>query len=112
MLRIRAYCPNEDGRIPPGASARVELPLSASEGVIMAPSVAVLPDIRGQKVMLYKDGKAKAVPVTAGYRTADRVQIDGVSPGDTLITSGLVQIKDGMAVTPAREASRGDGGGA
>jgi membrane fusion protein (multidrug efflux system) len=67
----------------------------------MAPSQAVLPDIRGQKVMLYKGGKARSVPVTAGFRTEDRVQIDGVSPGDTLITSGLVQVKDGMDVAPA-----------
>jgi membrane fusion protein (multidrug efflux system) len=101
MLRIRAECPNEKGLIPPGASARVDLPLRASEGVIMAPSQAVLPDIRGQKVMLYKGGKARSVPVTAGFRTEDRVQIDGVSPGDTLITSGLVQVKDGMDVAPA-----------
>ena len=106
MLRIRAYCPNEDGRIPPGASARVELPLQASEGVLMAPSTAVLPDIRGQRVMLLKDGKAKSVPVVAGYRTEDRVQVDGLSPGDTLIVSGLVQLKDGMAV----QARTGNGG--
>lgn len=103
MLRIRAYCPNEEGRIPPGASARIELPLSATEGVLMAPSAAVLPDIRGQKVMLLKGGKARAVAVTAGYRTHDRVQIEGegLAAGDTLITSGLIQIKDGQAVKPA-----------
>lgn len=108
MLRIRALCPNEDGRIPPGASARVELPLQAPEAVIMAPSMAVLPDIRGQKVMLLKGGKAKSVAVTAGYRTEDRVQIDGVAAGDTLITSGLVQLKDGMS---AKAASAKQGGG-
>lgn len=113
MLRIRAYIPNEEGRIPPGASARVELPLQASEGVLMAPSMAVLPDIRGQKVMLLKGGKAKSVPVTAGYRTEDKVQIEGggVAAGDTLITSGLVQIKDGTPVKAARgrEAVGGKG---
>lgn len=109
MLRIRAYCPNEDGRIPPGASARIELPLQASEGVIMAPSAAVLPDIRGQKVMLLKDGKAKAVAVEVGYRTEDRVQVSGVKPGDTLITSGLVQIKDGAAVKAAGGKRGGPG---
>lgn len=108
MLRIRALCPNEDGRIPPGASARVELPLKASEGVIMAPSMAVMPDIRGHKVMLLKGGKAKSVPVTAGYRTEDEVQIDGVAAGDTLITSGLVQLKDGMSVKAA--SAKGGGG--
>lgn len=105
MLRIRAHCPNEDGRIPPGASARIEIPLKSSGGVIMAPSMAVLPDIRGQKVMILKGGKALSVPVGVGYRTEDRVEVTGLSPGDTLITSGLVRIRDGMAVKAA--AARG-----
>lgn len=109
MLRIRAFCPNEDGRIPPGASARVELPLQVSQGVVMAPSTAVVPDIRGQKVYLLKGGKAKSVSVTSGYRTEDRVELSGVSPGDTLITTGLVQLKDGMAVKVAGAGGRGEG---
>lgn len=108
MLRIRAYCPNEDGRIPPGASARVELPLQAAQGVVMAPSTAVVPDIRGQKVFLLKGGKAKSVSVTSGYRTEDRVELSGIGPGDTLITTGLVQLKDGMAVKAAEAADAGE----
>jgi membrane fusion protein (multidrug efflux system) len=108
MLRIRGYCPNGEGRIPPGASARVQLPLKTVPDAIMVPSMAVIADIGGQKVMLYKGGKAASVAVKAGYRTEDRIQIEGVSGGDTLIVSGLIQLKPG---SPVRLAEVKQGGG-
>ena len=120
MLRIRGYCPNPKGLIPPGASAKVELPLRVIPDAILVPGNAVLPDIRGQKVMLYKGGKAQAAPVTILYRSEDELQIDGVSPGDSLIVTGLIQIKPGspvMAVPAANpaadpaQAAQANGGG-
>lgn len=98
MLRIRGYCPNGKGLIPPGASARVELPLRIIPDAILVPGNAVLPDIRGQKVMLFKGGRAVATPVTSMYRSEDQLQITGAKAGDTLIVSGLIQLKDGAAV--------------
>ena len=98
MLLIRGYCPNEKHLLPPGGSARVEIYLPPLPEAIMIPSMAVLPDIRGQSVMLYKGGKAQAAPITLGYRSEDRVQVEGVAPGDTLIVSGLIQIQSGSAV--------------
>jgi membrane fusion protein (multidrug efflux system) len=98
MLRIRGYCPNPKGLIPPGASAKVELPLRVIPDALMVPGNAVLPDIRGQKVMLFKGGKAAAAPVTILYRSEDQLHIAGVSAGDTLIVSGLIQIKPGSPV--------------
>jgi membrane fusion protein (multidrug efflux system) len=109
MLRIRGYCPNPDGRIAPGASARVRLPLRAIPDAILVPSMAVIPDIGGQKVMLCKGGKAVALNVKTGYRTEDRIQIEGAAPGDSLIVSGLIQLKPGSPVKAAgavREAGK------
>jgi membrane fusion protein, multidrug efflux system len=104
MLRIRGYCPNPKGLIPPGASAKVELPLRVIPDAILVPGNAVLPDIRGQKVMLFKGGKAQAAPVTILYRSEDELQIAGVSPGDSLIVSGLIQLKPGSPVKAAPAA--------
>jgi membrane fusion protein (multidrug efflux system) len=37
--------------------------------------------------------------VTVGVRTASRVQIlSGLSPGDTVITTGLMQMRPGLRV--------------
>lgn len=117
MLRIRGYCPNPKGLIPPGASAKVELPLRVIPDALLVPGNAVLPDIRGQKVMLFKGGKAVAAPVTILYRSEDQLHIAGVSAGDSLIVSGLIQIKPGspVKVGPAadnngKSAQAGGGG--
>ncbi len=99
MLRIRGLLPNPGGRIPPGASAGIELPLSGAVESIMVPSTAVLPDISGQTVFMYRGGKAVPVSVIAGYRTDEKVEIEGVNPGDTLILSGLIQMRPGASVT-------------
>jgi membrane fusion protein, multidrug efflux system len=112
MLRIRGYCPNGEGLIPPGASARVELPLRTVPDAILVPSNAVMPDIRGLKVMLYKGGKAVSVPVTSRYRTEDRIHVEGLAAGDSLIVSGLIQLKPGSRVKVAGAEKTDAAGGA
>ena len=51
------------------------------------------------KVFLYKSGKAEPAEVTIGLRTEDKVQVlKGLSIGDTLITSGTLQLRTGLPV--------------
>ena len=66
------------------------------------PAEALIPDIQGQKVMVMKGGKAQSVRVDIGIRTENTVQlISNVQPGDTVITSALLAVRDGMVVRPA-----------
>ena len=52
------------------------------------------------KVNLYKSGKAEPVDIITGIRTASEVQaIRGLHIGDTIITSGTLQLRTGLAVT-------------
>ena len=52
------------------------------------------------KVYLYKSGKAEPVDIITGIRTASEVQvIRGLHVGDTIITSGTLQLRTGLAVT-------------
>jgi membrane fusion protein, multidrug efflux system len=42
---------------------------------------------------------AESVEVQTGIRTRDMIQItSGLNPGDTLITTGILQLRKGMAV--------------
>ena len=92
-LRVRAVCDNPGGKILPGTFAKVALVLRSQES-IMVPSEAVVPDLKGKKVYIVKGGKAVAVPVEAGQRTESSVEIlSGLSPGDSLITEGLMQLR-------------------
>jgi membrane fusion protein (multidrug efflux system) len=57
--------------------------------------------MRGHKVFLCKNGKAESRPVVIGDRSGDRVEIaGGLAAGDSLITSGLLQLRPGMDIVP------------
>ncbi len=98
-LRIRALAPNPGNLIFPGAFARVEVDLSEIDNALLIPSVALVPEITGYKVFVFNDGRVTERPVQIGTRTDRRVQIlEGLAAGDTVITTGLHQIREGMAV--------------
>jgi membrane fusion protein (multidrug efflux system) len=98
-LRVRAICPNSDGTIYPGAFARVQLSLNAINDAIMIPTEAIIPDLKGKKVYRIINGKAEFVKVETGLRTEAKIQItDGLVFGDTIVTTGIMQLKPGAAV--------------
>ena len=102
-LRLRALCPNPAGRILPGAFATIEMPFETVNAALLVPTQALSADARGAKVFLYKSGKAEPRTVQTGLRTDSIVQITGgLSASDTVITSGVVQLKPGAAVTLSR----------
>ncbi len=100
MMRLRGRMDNADGRVAPGTSARVTLTLPPRPGSLLAPSHAVLPGISGQTVLLARGGQAVSVPVEVLDRSQDQVHLRGVSAGDTLIVSGLMQLQSGAPVNP------------
>lgn len=98
-LGVRATSPNTDGALVPGAFAEVEV-LMPERDAVTVPSFTLVPELRGQHVFLYHGGKASAVTVKTGLRTEDRVEVTGgLAAGDTLITSGILQLKPGAPVT-------------
>lgn len=102
-LGVRATSPNTDGALVPGAFAEVQV-LMPARTAITVPSFALVPELQGQHVFLFRGGKADAVDVKTGLRTEDRVEITGgVAAGDTLITSGILQLKPGAPVTITTE---------
>jgi membrane fusion protein (multidrug efflux system) len=93
-LRIRAICSAIYKELIPGAFANVELSLKQIADAILIPTVSIVPELKGQKVFLYKNGVVVAQNVETGIREETRVQItSGLQSGDTVITSGILQIK-------------------
>ena len=113
-LRLRALSANPDGALTAGAFANVEVVLEENDALVV-PSYAVVPELKGHKVFLYKGGKVVAQSVEIGVRTDEKVEIaGGVQAGDTLITSGVLQLRPGMTVRPvdndpAQENPAGEG---
>lgn len=101
-VQVRARTSNPNGRLVPGSFARVRTDLGTVEHALTIPAEGLIPDIKGQVVMLMKSGKATTARVEVGLRTEDEVQlISGVQPGDTVIVSGLLAVREGMPVRPA-----------
>ncbi|MDX9847764.1 MAG: efflux RND transporter periplasmic adaptor subunit [Tenuifilaceae bacterium] len=98
-LRVRALCPNPKGDLIPGAFARVSFILNGNPETLLIPPHALVPVLGGQNVVLSRFGKATYVPVETGIRTATAVEIvTGIQPGDTLLLSGLLQVREGMPI--------------
>jgi membrane fusion protein, multidrug efflux system len=98
-LRIRAIYPNPGLDVIPGSFATVELVLRTYHEALTIPTEALVPMLGAQMVYLYKNGMAEPVEVQTGIRTSDMIQItSGLNPGDTLITTGILQLRKGMAV--------------
>ena len=98
-LKARARYPNPGGRLKAGQSATVEIRLRQITNTVVIPSIASIAEMGRDIAYIYKDGKAKQVVLTKGLRTENSVQVvSGISVGDTLLTTGVMQLRDGMTV--------------
>jgi membrane fusion protein, multidrug efflux system len=93
-LQMRATSPNGNGALLPGAFARIELITGSKGSAIAVPNEAVIPEMNGHKVFLVKGGKASPRAVEVGLRGELTMEIlSGLAVGDTLITTGILQVK-------------------
>ncbi|OFY62399.1 MAG: efflux transporter periplasmic adaptor subunit [Bacteroidetes bacterium RBG_13_42_15] len=96
---IRALYPNKEEELKSGRSASITLLLSKIENTIAIPTEALIPEMEGEMVYVFRNGKASSVRVQTGLRTESLIQIvDGLKFGDTLITSGILQLRQSLPV--------------
>ena len=66
----------------------------------MVPTQAVIPQERNKKVIVCRNGKAEFIIIKTGIRKAEAVEVlEGLKPGDTVVTTGLMFIKPGVDLT-------------
>jgi membrane fusion protein (multidrug efflux system) len=98
-LQVRAIVPNEKGELTPGAYVEIDVVLEDIESSILIPTETIVPDFEGEKVFVYKNGKANSQLVHTGVRTEREIQIlSGLNIGDSLIVSGIIQLKPNSSV--------------
>ncbi|MGE5683322.1 MAG: efflux RND transporter periplasmic adaptor subunit [Bacillota bacterium] len=98
-LQIRAISNNKSGSVHPGSFAKVELFLNEIPDAIMVPTESLVQDIKGTKVFVSRNGKASAKVIELGIRKESKIQVvNGLNAGDTVLTTGLMQIKPGSPV--------------
>lgn len=93
-IKVRARTPNPNGKLLPGMFANVSLGIQSRANAVMVPTQALVPVARGKQIILVKNGKAAYLPVQAGLRDANLVEIvEGLQAGDTVVTTGLMQLR-------------------
>ena len=97
---LRGTVPNTEGLLRPGMFAQVELTVGERPQALVIPEQAIVP--RGERLFVFKvvDGKVAFTPVRTGLREPGIVEIvDGLAPGDTVVTEGQMKLRPGMPVT-------------
>ncbi len=98
-ISIRAICPNPTGSLIPGSFAKVDIVLDKIPDALVIPSEAIIPQMNGEKVLVCRNGRATSQVIGTGIRTERDVEVtSGLKPGDTIITTGLLQLREDASV--------------
>jgi len=80
----------------PGSFVKVFTNLGETKDALLVPTQAVISTLKGQKVIVCKNNAAVDATVTIGVRSDTKIQIvEGIQPGDTVVTTGLLSIRPG-----------------
>ena|ERR1043165_4795650 len=97
-LSVKALA-NNDGTLRPGSFASVSIDLGTDSSALLVPTQALVPVLNGQQVYVAHHDTVFNVPVQIGIRNDTAIQIiNGIYPGDTVITSGILFLRPKMKV--------------
>ena len=107
-IQVQATLANPDGKLHPGMFVQVELGLGESASVIPVPasainyapygnSVFVITDLKDPKGQTYRGVRQQFVKVQ-GSRGDQVAVVEGLKPGEEIVTSGVFKLRNGAAV--------------
>jgi membrane fusion protein (multidrug efflux system) len=98
-LEVRARLDNTSGTLRPGMFVRVRVIVGERQNALLVPEEAIVP--QGEEFFVYKvvDNAARRIPVKIGVRRGATVEIvQGLAPGDQVVTAGMRLSRDGQPV--------------
>jgi len=100
-LVIEAVVPNETGELKPGLFATAQIEQASSTPAILVPSTAIRTTTGTSRVYVVSSaGTVEERIVTLGQTAGDLVEItSGVARGETVATSNVAQLGDGVRIT-------------
>lgn len=102
-IRVQAVVPNKNSKLVSGSFAHVIIPFKSENNALLIPSQSVIPTTKEKKAAVIRNGKADIVTIVLGTRTTDKVEIlSGLNAGDTILTTGMMQVKPGMEVNVSK----------
>lgn len=107
-LIVRAVLPNEDGLLRPGLLMSVEL-LKNPRMATIIPEEALLPIARDTYVFVAVEGEEGTIAerrrIVPGARRPGEVEVlEGLAPGERVVTHGAMRLRPGQAILVRAEA--------
>ncbi|MBW3550294.1 MAG: efflux RND transporter periplasmic adaptor subunit [Proteobacteria bacterium] len=111
--QLRAQVPNPDSKLRPGQFARLQVDTGrGSPEALMVPEQALMQEGESRFVYTVVDGKAHKAPVETGVRVPGAIEVvEGLKPGDVVITAGQGKpmMHEGMPVMVLPSPGDGEG---
>jgi membrane fusion protein, multidrug efflux system len=102
-VRVKAVFDNRDHALFPSQFVNVRLLADTERAQVVVPAAAIQQGPQGAFVYVVRNGIATVQRVTTGITERERTSIlDGLSPGDVVITDGIDRLRDGVAVESRR----------
>ena len=100
-VQLRALFQNKDGKLFPNEFVNVRLLVDTVTGAVTVPAAAIQRGVPGTFVYLVNpDDSVSLRVVSVGSTDGDKVAVlSGLKPGDTVVTDGAEQLKDGAKVS-------------
>lgn len=87
------------GKLKPGMFGRLDIVYDVRSEAVLVPRAAVVIEDAKSAVFVIRDGHAQRQAVTTGYANNGSVEIiEGIQPGDQVVTVGQNSLKDGAPV--------------
>ena len=105
-IALRAVYENRKEELQPGRFVSIELVIREKDDALQVPTECIIPELGGEKVFLIRNDKAWSSQVITGLRTEATIEIlDGIKPGDTVVVSGVMQLRNDMPVIIESEST-------
>jgi len=99
-LKVRALITNYSKELVPGAFANVILKFGENPKALMIPTQAIIPQEGDKTVIVARNRKAHFVSIKTGIRKSSRIEVtEGLAPGDTIMSTGLLFLKEGAKLS-------------
>ncbi|MCD6506682.1 efflux RND transporter periplasmic adaptor subunit [Candidatus Poribacteria bacterium] len=98
-VRIKIYLDNAQGKLKPGMSADVVLPIEVHRNVLLVPRTALLNENGSSFLFVVRNGKAVKRAVEVGLTDEWNAEItEGITEKDLVVVAGGNQLEDGDVV--------------
>jgi multidrug efflux system membrane fusion protein len=105
-IQLKGMFENSDGRLWPGQFVDAVLTLATQPDAIVVPSQAVQEGQQGPYVFVVKaDLTVESRPVVVRRRLNDESVVEGLKPGETVVTDGQLQLVPGAKVAVKNDES-------